>query len=82
MDRTQMAAMLERLMTALYDGGPVPPAEGGRFFHAVCDERRRAGDLFWTEGRLHDLARKLGYWPWSFTQIQAALQSEPSITSP
>jgi hypothetical protein len=75
MDRTQMAGMLEHLIATLYDGAPVPPAEGGRFFHTVCDERRRKGDMFWTERRIHTLARELGYWPWTVNQIQAALSN-------
>jgi hypothetical protein len=71
-----MAGVLQRLVAALYGGAPVPPEEGGRFFHDVCDERRRQGDLFWTERRLHDLARELGYWPWSVSQIEAALREK------
>jgi hypothetical protein len=74
MDRTQMTLMLQRVVAALYDGAPVPPAEGGHLFRTICDERRRQGDLFWTERRLHDLARKLGYWPWTVGQIAAAVQ--------
>jgi hypothetical protein len=76
MDRTEMTLMLQRLVTAMYAGGPVPPAEGGPLFRAVCDERRREGDLFWTESRLHDLARKLGYWPWTVGQIGAAMRND------
>src|SRR5947208_3359666 len=73
MDREQMGEVLRRLVAALYGGTAVPPAEGGRFFRDICDERRRVGDLFWTEHRLHDLARELGFWPWSVAQIGAAI---------
>lgn len=72
MDPTQMTAVLTRLVTVLYNGSPIPPGEGGRLFREICDERRRAGDLFWTERHIHDLARRLGYWPWTVTQIAAA----------
>jgi hypothetical protein len=74
MDRDGMAAMLEQVVSTLYPERVVPPGEGGFLFHAVCDERRRAGDTFWTERRLHDLARELGFWPWSFTQIEVDLR--------
>jgi len=69
-----MASYLERLTKVLYEGNPVPPMEGGHLFHTVCEECRRRGDLFWTESRIHDLARELGYWPWSVSQIEAALR--------
>ena len=74
MDRTQMTRVLQHLVSSLYGGAPVPPAEGGRLFHTICDERRSAGDLFWTESRLHDLARELGFWPWNVGQIGAAMK--------
>lgn len=77
-----MTRVLERLVAALYDGAPVPPNEGGWFFRAICDERRRQEDLFWTERRLHDLARELGYWPWSVSQIEAALRIAAEGTPP
>lgn len=72
MNRIEMARRLRSLVVTLYNGSPVPAIEGGLFFREVCEERRRAGDLFWTERRLHDLARELGYWPWSIAQISAA----------
>lgn len=72
MNRTEMAGRLRSLVSTLYNGSPVPAVEGGLFFREVCEERRRAGDLFWTERRLHDLARELGYWPWTIGQISAA----------
>ena len=78
MDRTQMSDMLKRLATGIYGGAPVPPAEGGRFFHAVCEECRRREDMYWTERRLHELARELGLWPWTFAQIHTALRTELS----
>jgi hypothetical protein len=76
MDRTEMADMLRRLATGIYGGAPVPPAEGGRFFHAVCEECRRREDMYWTERRIHELAREIGLWPWSFAQIHTALRTE------
>lgn len=69
-----MTAVLQKLIAALYEGRPVPPAEGGLFFRTVCEERRRVGDLYWTEGRIQDLARELGLWPWSFRQVETALR--------
>jgi hypothetical protein len=72
MDRARMTVVLERVVGALYDGAPVPALEGGSLFHAICEECRRSGDLFWTESRIHNLARELGYWPWSVGQIEAA----------
>jgi len=73
MERSQMGALLEHLAATLYGQGAVPPEEGGRLFRAVCDERRRVDDMFWTERRLQELARELGLWPWSVTQIQNAV---------
>ncbi len=72
MDRMEMTGTLHRLVAELYDGGPVPAAEGGRLFHEICEARRREDDLFWTERRLVDLARELGYWPWTVAQIGTA----------
>lgn len=72
MNRIEMAGRLRSLVAALYRGAPVPAVEGGLFFREVCEERRRAGDMFWTERRVYDLARELGYWPWSIAQIAAA----------
>ena len=72
LDRDGMAQMLKHLVQRLYGAASVPPTEGGDLFRMVCDERRRQGDFFWTERRLHDLARELGYWPWSVNQICAA----------
>ena len=74
MDRAEMTQLLERLVGALYDGGPVPAAEGGHLFHAICEECRSAGDLVWTESRIHTLARELGYWPWTVSQIETAVR--------
>lgn len=76
MDRVEMIGTLHRLMNELYDGGPVPAAEGGRLFHDICEECRREDDLFWTERRLVDLARELGYWPWTVAQIGSAVHSD------
>lgn len=76
MERSQMAGILTRLVGALYRGGPVPAMEGGRLFHTICEERRRAGDLFWTEQRVREVAQELGYWPWSVNEIGAAASSE------
>jgi hypothetical protein len=73
MERALMTQVLHQLVSALYGGAPVPAEEGGRFFRIVCDECRSRGDLFWTERRLHELARDLGYWPWSIQQIGACL---------
>jgi hypothetical protein len=81
MDRTQMAAALQRVASVLYGEGAVPPTEGGLLFHELCEERRRAGDLYWTERRLHDLARELGLWPWSFSQIEVALRRSMGAAS-
>jgi hypothetical protein len=75
LDRDTMAAMLARLVTDFYGSEPVPPADGGWFFRAVCELRRRNDDLFWTERRVTDLARELGYWPWSVVQVQSALRT-------
>ena len=75
MDRTGMVLLLERLVRALYGGSAVPALEGGRLFHAICDECRRRGDVTWTESRIQVLARELGYWPWSVNQIDAALRN-------
>lgn len=73
MDRAQMTGMMEKLVVKLYGSAPVPASEGGWLFHAICEQRRREGDLFWTERRINDLARELGYWPWSVNQIGAAM---------
>ena len=70
-----MAAVLGHLVTTLYGDQPVPAADGGWFFRAVCEERRRNDDLFWTERRVHELAKELGYWPWSVIQVQTAIRS-------
>lgn len=78
MDRRQMASFFERLASEMYGGSPVPPAEGGFLFRTVCERCRERGDLFWTESRLHDLARELGYWPWSVPQIEAAMRQQRS----
>src|SRR5687768_523917 len=72
MDSTRMAAVLQRLARALYDGAPIPAREGGHLFREVCEERREAGDLYWTERRLHELARRLGLWPWTVEQVGRA----------
>jgi hypothetical protein len=72
MDRSEMAALLEQLVGKLYDGAPIPACEGGRLFRNLCEERREAGDLYWTERHIHELARQLGYWPWSVDQIGRA----------
>jgi hypothetical protein len=72
MDRAEMSQLLRRISTALYQGAPVPPMEGGRLFHDISEERRRRNDLFWTERRLTDLARELGLWPWTVAQILSA----------
>jgi hypothetical protein len=71
-----MAAMLGRLVTSFYGDLPVPAADGGWFFRAVCELRRRSDDLFWTERRVTDLARELGYWPWSVVQVQSAFRTQ------
>ena len=76
MDRSQMASFFDRLVSEVYGGRPVPPAEGGLLFRTVCERCREQGSLFWTESRLHDLARELGYWPWSVSQIEAALRQD------
>ena len=81
MDQAEMTVLLERLVRSLYTAGVVPPAEGGLLFRTVCEERRRHGDLFWTERRIHDLARRLGLWPWSLVQIQAGFGSRSPATN-
>lgn len=73
-DRSQMTTFFQRLLTDLYGTGPVPADQGGLLFRTVCEQCRSRGDLFWTESRLHDLARELGYWPWSISQIEAAIR--------
>ena len=67
-----MTAVLQRLARTLYDGEPIPAREGGWLFREVCEERREAGDLYWTERRLHELARRLGLWPWTVEQVGRA----------
>jgi hypothetical protein len=75
--RDAMAAMLGRLVTSFYGVEPVPAADGGWFFRAICELRRREDDLFWTERRVTELARELGYWPWSVLEVQTAFRKDP-----
>ena len=82
MDRVQMSAVLERVVRAFFPEGIVPPADGGKIFREICEERRRHGDMFWTERRLHDLARDLGFWPWSVNQISASFRGRTSALDP
>jgi hypothetical protein len=76
LDRTGMARILNHLVEQLYGGTTVPPTEGGHLFRTICEERRQHGDLFWTERRIHELARELGFWPWSVSQINTAARAQ------
>ena len=75
LDRDRMAAVLTRVVTTLYGTDPVPAVDGGWLFRAICEERRRNDDFFWTERRVHDLARELGFWPWSVLQVHSAVRT-------
>lgn len=75
LDRERMVEVLGRVVTTLYGNNPVPAVDGGWLFRAICEERRRNDDFFWTERRVHDLARELGYWPWSVMQVHSAIRT-------
>jgi hypothetical protein len=46
--------------------GTIPPCEGGRVFRIIADEFAQP------EYRVADLARDLGYWPWSVMDVVLA----------
>jgi hypothetical protein len=75
LDRDGMTVVLTRVVTTLYGSDPVPAVDGGWLFRAICEERRRNDDFFWTERRVHELARELGYWPWSVMQVHTAIRT-------
>ena len=75
LDRDEMAVVVTRVVTTLYGSDPVPAVDGGWLFRAICEERRRNDDFFWTERRVHELARELGFWPWSVMQVHSAVRT-------